>query len=159
MELERLITSPGVDWTEKLLNRSGYCFKPIPVISKNSPIYPVILLSIDKLQALMVQATPKEIFPLLGRLRIHFGTMMMSENENKVFIRDYISDLVHFPLDLIELVCNEYRYDPNSNGFPSIAKLLARLNKHLYTRALKLNRLKALVEVSERNENKDKNNQ
>jgi hypothetical protein len=42
-ELERLINLSGVDWSEKLINRSTYRFNPIPVIPFNSTIYKMIV--------------------------------------------------------------------------------------------------------------------
>lgn len=147
--LERLITSPGIDWTGRLIGRSEYTFKPIPVIEHNSAIYSQALKWSNILQEALLPADPKHIFMHLTNLRVHFKGHSLSETESRILIQDYISDLSHLPLDLIELVCKEYRHDGNSQFFPKAGQLRTAANQHLCVRVSKLNKLNAILQISE----------
>ena len=147
--LEHLIASPGVDWSGKLIGRSEYTFKPIPVIECNSVTYSQALKWSKILQEALLPADPKHIFMHLTNLRVHFKGHSLSETESRILIQDYISDLSHLPLDLIELVCKEYRHDGNSQFFPKAGQLRTAANQHLCVRVSKLNKLNAILQASE----------
>ena len=152
-ELERLIASSGVDWTEKLINRCEYRFNPIPVVPFNSSTYQKLIYWSKILQDSLKPAEPEQILAILARLRIHFTSQMMNENENEILVHDYLADLSHFPFDLILQAYNEYRYEGSNTFFPRVGQLRQMINIHLCKRLSKLNRLTALIEVSERNAN------
>ncbi len=147
--LERLIASPGVDWTGKLIGRSEYTFKPIPVIERNSVIYNQVVRWSKILHEALLPADYNHIFMHLTNLRVHFKGHPLSETESKILIQDYISDLAHLPLDLIELVCKEYRHNGNSQYFPKAGQLRTAANQHLCVRVAKLNKLNAILQASE----------
>ena len=147
--LERLIISPGVDWSGKLIGRSEYTFKPIPVIERNSAMHYMAVKWSKILQEALLPADPKHIFMHLTNLRVHFKGHSLSETESRILIQDCISDLSHLPLDLIELVCKEYRHDGNSQFFPKAGQLRTAANQHLCVRFSKLNKLNAILQASE----------
>ncbi len=144
-----MIISPGVDWSGKLIGRSEYAFKPIPVIERNSLIYNQVVKWSKILDEALLPAEPKHIFMHLTNLRVHFKGHALSETESKILIQDYIADLAHLPLDLIELVCKEYRYDGNSQYFPKAGQLRTKANQHLCIRVAKLNKLNAILQTSQ----------
>ena len=147
--LERLIASPGVDWTGRLIGRSEFTFKPIPVVEYNSLIYQQLMKWSKILHEALAPADPKHILMHLTNLRAHFKSPALSEIESKIVIQDYISDLGHFPLDLIELTCRQYRHDGNSQYFPKSGQLRSIASIHLCTRVAKLNKLNAILQASE----------
>ena len=80
----------------------------------------------------------------------------MNAGENELLIRDYLADLSVFPMDLIELVCREYRLD-NNQYFPKLGVLRSMLITHFTIRISKSNRLLALIEAAENGYNPDQN--
>jgi hypothetical protein len=90
---------------------------------------------------------------------VHFPGQLMSESENEILIHDYLDDLHGFPFDLIQQVCNEYRYEGGNENFPKAGLLRQSINIHFYKRLSKLNKLRALIEVSERDANNSLANQ
>lgn len=148
-DLERLVSLSQVDWTGNLIGRTEFAFRSIPVVETDSAMYAKITEWIDILEESLIVAEPKQIFMELARLRLHCPTVTMSEYESELLIKDYITDLMEFPLDLIIKACNEYRYGCENKFFPSIAKLLELIKPHIYFRRLKLTKLKKLKEVSD----------
>ena len=143
-----MIASPGVDWSGRLVNRSEYAFKPIPVLDRNSVLYSQVVKWSEILQEAMIPANPKHILMHLTNLKVHFKGYHYTVKENEILIHDYISDLAHFPLDLIELVCRQYRHDGNSQYFPKIGQLRTMASVYLCARVAKLNKLQAIIEAS-----------
>lgn len=156
-ELERLISIPGVDWTGNFINKCEFSFKPVPVITKDSMLFSMILYWNKVLQAALLPANPEDVFAELGRLKLHFPGTSMSERENELLIRDYIADLSLFPMDLIELVCREYRLNGDNKFFPKLGTLRSMLIIHFTRRISKSNRLLALIEAAENGYNPNQN--
>ncbi len=148
-DLGQLVNSSQVDWTGKLIGRSEFAFKPVPVVDKTSAIYGKITEWIEILESALTSADPQKILIELTRLRLHFPTATMSAYESELLIKDYLADLIDFPLDIITQACSEYRYSCESKFFPSIAKLLALIRPHVRSRQLKLTRLKKIKEASD----------
>ncbi len=148
-DLERLVSLSQVDWTGKLIGRTEFAFRSIPVIESNSDEYIKIIEWIDILEKSLIAAEPQQILAVLARLRLHFPTITMNVYEIELLIKDYIADLIDFPLDLIIQACNEYLYGCDNKFFPSIAKLLDLIRPHIYSRRHKLTKLKKLKEVSD----------
>ncbi len=153
-DLERLVHLSQIDWSGKLAGKTELSFKPIPAIDKDSSVYAKIADWIEILEQSLIPADRKQILAVLARLRLHCPTATMSAYESELLIKDYIADLIDFPLDIIIQACNEYRYDSDNKFFPSIAKLLELIKPHIYYRKLKLNRLKKLKEASDVQEEK-----
>jgi hypothetical protein len=151
-DLERLVSLSQVDWTGKLIGRTEMAFWPVPVVENNSAVYAKITEWINILEKSLIAAEPQQILIALARLRLHCPTVTMSEYESELLIKDYIADLSEFPLDLIIQACNEYRYGCDNKFFPSIAKLLDLIKRHIYFRRLKLTKLKKLKEASDTQE-------
>ncbi len=152
-DLERLVSLSQVDWTGNLIGKTEFAFRSIPVVESNSAIYAKITEWIDILEKSLNSAEPQQILVALARLRLHCPTVTMSEYESELLIKDYITDLMDFPLDLIIKAFNEYRYGCENKFFPSIAKLLDLIRPHIYFRRLKLTKLKKLKEVSDAQKN------
>ena len=64
----------------------------------------------------------------------------------------YISDMALYPADIVEQACIEYRRDSDSLYFPKVGKLLKLMNNHWYMRKWRLEKLKALLAVSNEKE-------
>ncbi len=109
------------------------------------------------LQAALLPAKPEDIFAELGRLKLHFPGTAMNAGENELLIRDYLSDLSVFPMDLIELVCQEYRLNGDNKFFPKLGTLRSMLIIHYALRISKSNRLLALIEAAENGYNSNQN--
>lgn len=148
-ELEQLVNLNQVDWSGKLIGRTELEFRPVPAVDRNSNLYAKISQWIDILENFLKPADSRKILLELARLRLHFPTATMSDYESELLIKDYIADLSIFPLDIIIRACNEYRYSCESKFFPSIAKLLELIRLHIYSRQLKLSRLKKIKETSD----------
>lgn len=109
------------------------------------------------LQAALLPAKPEDVFAELGRLKLHFPGTAMNAGENELLIRDYLADLSVFPMDLIELVCREYRLSGNNQYFPKLGVLRSMLIVHFTIRISKSNRLLALIEAAENGYNSNQN--
>ena len=149
-----MLTLQGVDWSGRLIGRCSYKFNPIPVIPKTCRIYPMILHWSKVLESSLYPSDPKEILMAITTLKAHFPGQSMSEKENEILIRDYLTDLSIFPADLIEQVCREYRLDGNNKYFPKVGQLYAKLVQYFSIRLAKSNKLHALIEASENERNK-----
>jgi hypothetical protein len=131
-----------------MLGKSTLYSLPIPMIKKDSKIYPLLFVGIRQLEIALEPASPREILALLAKLRLHFASSVMSEEEVALLLEDYLTDLAPYPSDLIEQACIEYRKDEKNLFFPKISQLLSLMNKHWYPRKFKLKKLKKLLELS-----------
>lgn len=154
-ELERLVKLDQVDWSGKLIGRTEFEFRPVPAVDTKSNLYAQIVEWIDILENFLKPADPRKILQELARLRLHFPTATMSTYEAELLIKDYLADLSEFPLDVIIKACNDYRYSCESKFFPSIARLLESIRLHIYSRQLKLNKLKKIKEASDEQETRN----
>lgn len=145
-----------MDWTGRFINKCEFSFKPVPVINKDSMLFSMILYWNKLVQAALLPAKPEEVFAELGRLKLHFPGTPMNESENELLISDYLADLSGFPMDLIELVCREYRLG-NNQYFPKLGVLRSMLIVHYTLRISKANRLLALIEAAENGYNPNQN--
>jgi hypothetical protein len=137
-----------VDWTGKSLGRSEHYSRGIPVIKKDSEFYKNILKSIKTVEALLLPANPRQILTSLAKLRLHYATAQMTEAENRLMIHDYINDLSTYPIDIIEQSCVDYRRDAQNQFYPKIGQLIKIANQYFCMRKWKIQKLKALIEVS-----------
>ncbi|MEK6733862.1 MAG: hypothetical protein AABY27_02010 [Pseudomonadota bacterium] len=131
-----------------MIGRSEYTFKAIPVIEHDSFIYTQAVKWSKILHEALAPADYKQIFMHLTNLRAHFKSPAFSEIESQIVIQDFISDLAHLPLDLIELTCRQYRRDSESKYFPKPGQLRTIANAHLCIRVAKLNKLNAILQAS-----------
>lgn len=146
-----MISLDGVDWSGRLVGRCGFNFKPVPVINQDSTIYSSLIYWSKVLQELLLPAKPEDVFAELGRLKLHFPGVVMEERENEILIQDYVIELSIFPIDLIKLVCREYRLDGSNKFFPKLGQLYTMTIPHFSARISKSNKLLALIEASENN--------
>jgi len=102
---------------------------------------------------MLIPADSEEILGLLARLRIHFPTHRMRENELEVLISDYLADMSSYPPDIIEKACAEYRRDSENMFFPKLGQLLKLMDKHWYKRLSQLKKLRILLKKSNGDEN------
>ncbi len=148
-ELERLINLAEVDWTGRLVGKAGFNFKPVPVISNTSALYSLITHWSRILQKALFPANPEDVFMELSKFKLHFLGVPLEERENEMLVSDYVAELSLFPIDLIELVCREYRLNEKNKFFPKLKELRLMLITPLKIRISKSNRLLALIEASE----------
>lgn len=137
-----------MDWTGRALGKSERYSRGIPIIRKDSEFYKKVLKAISTLEQLLLPSEPKQILTSLAKLRLHYATAQMTEAENRLMIHDYINDLSIYPIDIIEQSCVDYRRDAQNQFYPKIGQLIKIANQYFYMRKWKLQKLKALIEVS-----------
>jgi hypothetical protein len=131
-----------------MLGKSTLYSAPIPIINKDSKIYSLLLVGIRQLEISLKPANTREILTLLAKLRLHFASSVMSEEEVAILLEDYLTDLAPYPADIIEQACIEYRKDGKNLFFPKIGQLLTLMDKYWYPRKFKLKKLNKLLELS-----------
>ena len=151
-ELESLLSTKGIDWTGMMLGMSTDVSMPVPLITRKSRMYGLILIAIRDLEMSLRPARPREIIELLGQLRLHYAIASMREEELAVLLKDYVKDLAPYPKDILEQACIEYRKKGANIFFPKIGLLIDYMDLYWYPRKGKLRRLKKLLEVSNKAE-------
>src|SRR3954470_7671756 len=106
-ELEHLLRSHNIDWTGSLLGKCVAISAPVPVIVKGSSDYYALITAINQVEKALRPASPKEILYALAKLRLHYATSNMNEQELALLLEDYLNDLSPYPRDILEQACIE----------------------------------------------------
>jgi hypothetical protein len=144
--LERLLSLKTIDWYESM--KYGIFLQDISAVPKGSKEYLTIMTYIRQIEIALKPAKPRKILSALARLRLHYATSHMSEQELALMLEDYINDLAEYPKDILENACIEYRKDGRNLFFPKVGQLIALVKQPWQLRKEKLHKLKKLVEAS-----------
>lgn len=101
------------------------------------------------IEHLLQPASTVQIMKRLARLRLHFPTSNMSEQELAMLLQDYIAGMAVYPVDIIEMASLEYLRSKESLYFPKLGQLISLMNKYWYQRKWDFERLKKLRAVSD----------
>ena len=143
-----MLDASGTDWTGKMLGNSPNYSRPVPLVTRKSKLYGLILIEIRQLEISLKPAHPKELLILLSKLRLHFAHSEISRESAQLMFEDYLTDLVEYPKDIIEKVCTEFRTECDEKFFPRISQIKKAMDKLLYPRKWRLTKLKTLLEIS-----------
>ena len=131
-----------------MIGMNQYLCHSIPIITKDSALYDQLIEAVNIIESLLIPARISQILPILVKLRIHFPITILSGDEISILMRDYLTNLSSYPLDIIEQTGDEYISDGKNNHFPKIGQLLEVIKVKWCLRKYKLKKLKKLLEVS-----------
>jgi hypothetical protein len=98
---------------------------------------------------MMVPADVKQIAGHIERLTLHYWTKPLDPASMRLYVRDWIDDVAHLPVDVLASACAQWRRGANA-FMPTPGQLLALADPILRYRRALASRAASLIEDQEK---------
>ena len=104
---------------------------------------------LDHAEAMMVPAAVKQIAGHIERLTLHYWTKPLDSASMRLYVRDWIDDVGHLPVDVLASACAQWRRGANA-FMPTPGQLLALADPILRYRRALAQRAASLIDDAEK---------
>lgn len=122
---------------------------PVPILRKKSDVYVAAVEEAERLGKLLESASSLAFASVMYRLQGHYWQPSMTEKLAISVAEDYARLLGHYPLDILQMACDDWLLDPKNQFFPKVGEIDERMKVLLCERKYRLRKLHKLIERAE----------